>query len=188
MLRTFAGQVRDEGFMRQPLTPYELVPPDQTKYCKYCSTEKPVSEFAKGASGKWGVRSFCKKCRPPTKSVKRTRPTKEQNRRALLRKHGLTLEQFDFLRESQGGRCAICGVTPKLLYVDHCHTTGRRRGLLCQSCNTAIGLFRDSTELLKRAVKFLEKEVDIRNIARILPPVRTAMRNEILGRKPRTAR
>jgi hypothetical protein len=57
----------------------------------------------------------------------------------------------------QGGKCGICGSVSngKRLAIDHDHETGRVRGLLCQQCNTALGLFKDQVELLKKAIDYL---------------------------------
>ena len=58
----------------------------------------------------------------------------------------------------QDNRCAICGAMPKKpLFVDHCHVTGKVRGLLCVSCNTALGLLKDSITALEQAIKYLLK-------------------------------
>lgn len=61
----------------------------------------------------------------------------------LLNKYGITIEQYNQMRESQNFACKICGKTEEqlkyLLHVDHCHTTGKVRHLLCVGCNTALG-------------------------------------------------
>lgn len=59
---------------------------------------------------------------------------------------------------SQGGTCAICHGTATVgrLAVDHCHLTGKVRGLLCTNCNTALGKLKDSKELLLNAINYLE--------------------------------
>jgi hypothetical protein len=69
--------------------------------------------------------------------------------------YGLTVEQYDDMREAQGFKCAICGADTKL-YVDHCHTSEEVRGLLCHQCNVALGLFKDNTASLARAIEYLE--------------------------------
>jgi len=57
----------------------------------------------------------------------------------------------------QGGKCAICGcsLTVKLACRDHCHRTGKYRGLLCHPCNAGIGLFREQPEFFKAAIRYL---------------------------------
>ena len=80
--------------------------------------------------------------------------------RWLLRKFGITLDEYESMLESQGGVCAICkqperGNRAKRLAVDHCHETGVIRGLLCQSCNRALGLFKDDVDLLNAAINYL---------------------------------
>lgn len=76
----------------------------------------------------------------------------------LRRKYGLTLEQFISLRAQQSECCAICknplGEGHKV-HVDHDHTTGAVRGILCNGCNMALGKFKDSAELLESAIRYL---------------------------------
>lgn len=81
------------------------------------------------------------------------------NWRAKIRKHGLSVEQFERLLSDQGGGCALCGGrnADRRLAIDHDHETGRIRGLLCSRCNTALGLLRDSVDLLTRAVAYLRR-------------------------------
>lgn len=80
--------------------------------------------------------------------------------RILQRKFGITLAQYNEMLEKQGGKCKICKADPKTLSkdlaVDHCHNTGKIRGLLCIACNTALGKLKDSPELLRVAISYLE--------------------------------
>lgn len=90
---------------------------------------------------------------------------------ATISRHGLTAEQYYAIRQSQGDRCAICrrewgrGWNGKGPHIDHCHTTGRVRGLLCGECNTAIGRFGDDPELLRRAADYLERAAQMESSA-----------------------
>lgn len=73
----------------------------------------------------------------------------------------MSLEEYNALRSTQSGMCGICKTTTfngvgKTLAVDHNHETGEVRGLLCHSCNTALGGFKDSTEFLFNAIKWLK--------------------------------
>lgn len=84
--------------------------------------------------------------------------------RQRLKRFGLTLEQFNALVEQQGGVCAICKNPEmwnrkdvKRLSVDHCHATGRVRGLLCNRCNRAIGLLGDNDRLCVAAAEYLRR-------------------------------
>ena len=83
----------------------------------------------------------------------------------LKKRFGISLETFNEMKQIQNHVCAICGNpetaidhrTKKLrdLAVDHCHTTGNIRGLLCTRCNTAIGLLQDDVDLLAKAISYL---------------------------------
>lgn len=74
--------------------------------------------------------------------------------------YGLNLSDWQAMFEAQGGVCAICRRTCKAnrrLSVDHCHDSGKVRGLLCQLCNSAIGKLYDSPALVQRALEYLIK-------------------------------
>lgn len=83
----------------------------------------------------------------------------------LTRRFGISLVDYEDMFEAQGGKCAICdqpetqkrnGVV-KALAVDHNHETGKVRGLLCTDCNTGIGNLKDSLDVLKAAIAYLEQ-------------------------------
>jgi hypothetical protein len=79
-------------------------------------------------------------------------------RRENLKKYKITVEEYEKRLKEQNGGCAICGTAPtkeRRLCVDHDHETGVIRGLLCYSCNIALGHFQDSRSLLQRAVDYL---------------------------------
>ena len=76
-----------------------------------------------------------------------------------LDKYGILQADFDNALESQKDSCAICNVEfsdVSRIFVDHCHTTGKVRGLVCFHCNTGLGHFKDSAELLQKAKEYLE--------------------------------
>lgn len=79
----------------------------------------------------------------------------------LVKTYGITSEDYNNMFIEQGGRCAICGKHQtefkKRLAVDHCHDTGKVRGLLCDSCNNGIGKLKDDIQLLTNAIKYLEQ-------------------------------
>lgn len=78
----------------------------------------------------------------------------------LKSKYGLTPEQFAALLAAQDFKCAICMTDDPgsrgRFFVDHCHDTKEVRGLLCHQCNTALGLLKDNTASLARAIEYLE--------------------------------
>ena len=76
----------------------------------------------------------------------------------LKRKYGMTIEQYDAMLEAQGGGCFICGRPPRediSLHVDHDHSTGKVRGILCFCCNNALADFQDDPALLRKAASYV---------------------------------
>lgn len=84
----------------------------------------------------------------------------ERNRR-LINSYGISLQDFEKMRDLQEGKCAICSEVPpepfgkKALCVDHNHKTGRVRKLLCNQCNRALGFLRDNIELVRSMESYL---------------------------------
>ena len=76
-----------------------------------------------------------------------------------LRKYGITLEEYNIRCNEQNNECLICKQPSEKLVVDHCHTTGDVRGLICNKCNVGLGFFEDSQVLLMNAIKYLNKEL-----------------------------
>lgn len=79
---------------------------------------------------------------------------------ARFRRYNLSLAQYEALVDAQENKCGICGEEPKNydrygLVVDHDHSTGEIRRLLCNRCNMGIGLFDDDPEKLKKAIEYL---------------------------------
>jgi len=80
------------------------------------------------------------------------------NRNQCLRRHGLTLEDFNSRFQRQHGKCAVCEdllVAGRKTGIDHDHITGRIRGLLCINCNALLGHAKDSTDILQKAINYL---------------------------------
>lgn len=74
----------------------------------------------------------------------------------FLSKYGISHKEYDLMFKSQGGACKICrNEFDYRLHVDHCHNTGKVRGLLCRGCNTGLGHFKDDVQLLREAINYL---------------------------------
>ncbi|WNM36673.1 endonuclease VII domain-containing protein [Streptomyces sp. Li-HN-5-11] len=116
------------------------VPPGR-KRCQGCGEVKPHSEWHREGDG---LASRCTACR----AVKG--PAAH-----LWRKYGMTEDERDELIAAQGGVCCICLSAPAT-HVDHCHKTGRVRGVLCFNCNSGLGLLRDDPAAMSRAADYLE--------------------------------
>lgn len=140
-----------------------------TKNCTKCLVEKPLSDFHANSAHPTGRRSQCKKCGHAYE-------VKSKDRRNLYlrgwrKKHfaknqstwrkytyGITSADYEIIYASQSGRCAICMHIPlpgKPLQIDHNHSTGMVRGLLCKKCNTYIGMIGESMDTISRMREYL---------------------------------
>lgn len=92
----------------------------------------------------------------------RRNPSKVQARNRRFR-HGLSPEDVLALKELQQGKCAGCLKEFSAIRecIDHCHSTGRIRGLLCQKCNTSLGMVDDKPETLRRLADYLESNLQL---------------------------
>lgn len=132
-----------------------------TRQCTACLETKAITEFHANRTKRSGVQSQCKRCVNARVAAWQKGAGRERWRgRQLERNYGVDLATYKALVAEQGGVCAICGKAPSgkrpALAVDHDHTTGEVRGLLCRSCNVALGHFRDDERRLKAAVRYLE--------------------------------
>jgi hypothetical protein len=95
-----------------------------------------------------------KKQKPNPSEIRRT----EAQERLIVKKYGITEDQYQAILALQNGVCAICNRHQRIcrLSIDHCHKTGKVRGLLCRRCNRNIGRFFDSPQVLHRAAEYLE--------------------------------
>lgn len=112
-------------------------------WCSTCQRAKPREEFAENRSTRTGLNKECRACRSVA---------------WIQHKYDLSVSEYQDLYDSQGGRCAICAQLPSggRLCVDHDHESGEVRGLLCDNCNKAIGLFQDSPEVIINAVEYIK--------------------------------
>lgn len=154
----------------------------EVKICKKCDKDRNIDRFSINRyHRKDGIitenrSSICKTCENRRRNALRVSTPHKQavtkqkqvirSRRSYLTKriytkYGLTYQAYQDLLKSQDYKCAICGLSEstkgKGLSVDHCHTTGKVRGLLCTNCNLGIGSFTDDIQKLKLAISYLEK-------------------------------
>ena len=126
-------------------------------------SKKRVEKFKKNVDMKQKTKSYHQKYRSK-------RGTAEYNGH-LKRNYNITLDVYNEMLKEQDHKCAICQneetkidphtKKPSRLAVDHCHKTGKVRGLLCFMCNYAIGKFKDNITYLKRAIEYLKKTGDV---------------------------
>jgi hypothetical protein len=153
------------------------------KFCSGCGGTKAITSFGKQKSRPDGVEYRCKNCMKNYRSKRYSNPKikrkllkssaawREKNpdsdvNKHLMRKYGISLEQYNNMFQIQNGLCGICGKKESTrrrkktegnerLAVDHCHETGVVRGLLCFKCNTAIGSLGDNEEMVMRVIFYL---------------------------------
>lgn len=133
--------------------------------CKITKTGEDFYPLYTHRNGRIRRLSHCKTC--STKiggQIRRNRKSKdpkkasERNRETYFKRHyGLTTQNVADKIKQQNGRCAICTRHMVKPHVDHCHTTGRNRAMLCHTCNVGLGSFGDSPEFLRRAADYLER-------------------------------
>jgi len=129
-----------------------------TKYCKSCDTTKPIDDFYLRNKTSMVRHSTCKEC--DKKRVKENHDPVAYRNQHLKRLYGITLDDYNQMLTEQNDCCAICKTTEPggkhgKFMVDHCHDTGKVRGLLCKRCNIGLGEFNDDTSLLEKAVLYL---------------------------------
>jgi hypothetical protein len=132
-----------------------------TKVCNSCKLTKPLDLYYKCNKHKDGVQYDCKECQS-TRYFKNKEHNLDYATKHNLRQYGLSLEDYNNMLISQKSVCAICERPSNYLKlnVDHCHKTGKVRGLLCQKCNSALGLFQDDKDLCIKAAKYLDDTKD----------------------------
>lgn len=141
------------------------------KKCYVCKIIKPANQFHKCKKRKDGIEYKCKKCKSDynskfyTGNKKHIEKSKEYNKRNkrqvrnldLLRDFGITIEEYELMLLNQNYKCKICDKpeTKRAMSVDHCHKTGKIRGLLCMKCNCAIGFLYEDPVIIKNCLKYL---------------------------------
>jgi len=124
--------------------------------CSGCG-ETDLSMFHLDKLGR-RLNKYCKKCRSLQEKEKWNSKSAVEKFAARSHKYGVTKEFLTELYLRQNGHCAICKQKPtgkRGLAVDHCHKTGRVRGLLCHGCNVSLGQFKDDISILNNAIEYL---------------------------------
>ena len=115
------------------------------KKCIDCGEEKELTDFTKNSICKFGRMNRCRPC--------------DTNRRYLsrLKRFGLTPDVYAEMVKQQDNKCLICQKIPSRLCVDHSHTTGKVRALLCNECNAGLGRFQDNVQFLQNAIEYIKR-------------------------------
>lgn len=141
-----------------------------TKVCTKCLIEQPLENFrSRGGKQKHLVKSWCKSCyfkvhkkwvEGNTEKVREYRAKDPWTLSKRCKRHGISPVEFWTLYEEQDGTCPICdkAISAEDSAIDHNHETGKVRGILCKSCNRALGLLGDNPKTLKRAEKYLKEK------------------------------
>ena len=138
------------------------------RVCTGCGEWKLSSDFYKCPKSPGGHRSACKSCSVAygrkRRLADRDRVTNIRRKSHIKIKYGISIEQYNQMLERQNGKCQICfcvfdlrGSQRTMPHIDHDHSTGKVRGLLCHGCNSAIGYAREDIDLLVNCIKYLRK-------------------------------
>lgn len=123
-------------------------------YLKYMRLCDKCGGFERHKNGQ------CKECKKTVAKAWSVANPRKRKDSMLKFRYGITLQQYEEMLESQGGKCYICLIAQcssgRSLSVDHNHKTEKVRGLLCKDCNKALGLFRDDANLMRRAASYVE--------------------------------
>jgi hypothetical protein len=154
----------------------------EPRICSRCKVAKPITAFPPRCTGRDGLDAACREC---VATANRARYLKHRDRelarrREHLRKHrqrhgevlaygrnyrmvarfGITVAEWERLFEAQGSVCAICGRDDPdgpNWHTDHCHDSGKVRGILCRRCNLGLGWFDDSPEKMRLAARYIQR-------------------------------
>ena len=140
----------------------------KTKSCTNCGVEKSLDLFGKRSGGKTKqlYKSWCKQCHyehhkgwvdQNPETVREYRAKDKWTLRKRCARHNITSDEFWAMYEEQDGTCPVCdkAIDAEGSAIDHNHETGEVRGILCKSCNRALGLLGDSPETMARAESYL---------------------------------
>jgi len=132
------------------------------KTCSLCKETKEISRFGALRKSLDGKASACRECY----NAERAAWGKDRKaRHALFTRiscYGLTFSQFEEMLIESNDLCKICTRHTKKLVIDHCHETGRVRGLICTACNNGLGMFKDNKKFLENAITYLRSDKDER--------------------------
>lgn len=146
--------------MSQFVTLYISLYKKYMKKCSKCKLTKLLIDFNNDKNGKFGVHHYCKKCH--SQQRKNTYDYNKSKNRQIMNKYKLSEYDLQNMYNNQNGECKICNVKydnvskHNALYIDHCHITGKVRGLLCGKCNRLLGVWNDNVDILKSAINYLK--------------------------------
>ena len=138
-----------------------------SKICSTCNITKPAAEFHAQANAPGGLAYSCKECKRAYNRdrYKRQDVAYKQRASSAKSKYGLSWPEVQLMHSVQDGKCRICrtgislavgGDRATTACVDHCHSSGAVRALLCNLCNSGLGKFKDNPAVLKAAALYLE--------------------------------
>ena len=133
-----------------------------SKTCTKCGITKEITEFYKrgGKVSPNSRKNHCKDCEKKRVSESYWEDPSKSRNNDLKRLYGITLNEYNQMLVDQNHKCITCGTTDPggkhgKFMVDHCHSTGEVRGLLCKSCNIALGEVKDNRQTLLNMVEYL---------------------------------
>jgi hypothetical protein len=133
---------------------------ENEKFCKSCRTAKPMSGFYRHGAYRYAT---CKECvRLKTKHRRENPDLADKHRKQsfsanVKSRYGITVDRYnEIMGRGKLNGCAICGSKdPVRFHLDHCHVSGKIRGVLCQGCNIGLGGFKDNPASIELAASYL---------------------------------
>jgi hypothetical protein len=135
----------------------------KTKICFKCKEEKEANCFhADKRNTSTGLYAWCKVCKSKAGSLWGKKNSTRVRNAQLKRNYGISLEDYQKMKEAQNNCCATCkrneSKLKRSLMVDHCHDSGKIRGLLCDECNLALGKIEDNIQTLEKMILYLNNK------------------------------
>jgi len=128
--------------------------------CKKATNIDELDLFVKTTNGKFGRYNLCKTCN--NKASEKCNTSIEKR----VKKFGISVDEYNSMIAKQNNSCAICKKHKDAFkgrgnnfHIDHCHTSGKVRGLLCSHCNTGLGQFKDNIQSLENAIQYISESI-----------------------------
>lgn len=131
--------------------------PVKVKKCSCCGLEKELINFYPHKNTKDKLRAKCKQC-TTTENKEWVENNKDKKKNSHYRRtYGISYSEVIHRHSVVNNKCEVCAEEKELLAVDHCHTTGKVRGLLCMRCNLLLGKIEENKDIIFKLFNYLKE-------------------------------